>query len=450
MKNRRMMMALLTVTALLFILAIYQVMLIFWQRSSEAESGEKDVQEGQAANMLKPQELYMTLGGPEEGSYARLTAGTEGFDLLFDQAYAVLERVLSEKAQVFTIVENELPWERERCVFSYDFLVESLLIEAQLENAEIKLPYGSWSEIWIMPSQTASQQIEIYLLHAQERQYLRVQGGSWEWAENQQLLNGLLQQTSIQKKEYLVSNWAWPGMFAQPGYVLEQTQKETAYKVTAGSAFLQKQEMNTERMQEYAMRFFEYPETVSVKEADNTMLFINEKMTVKLDASGRVQYVETLTDAEKEKISMKEAYQLAVSFLREDMERLQQTDIGYTFSGYEVSDDQYVFYFNYLIHGIPYRMEQVKTVEWRMKFPVKITVEGSKVRRYERYVMDMEIDAGSAYELQTTWLDAVGMLQRKNWELEEVPRLAYYLSGNRLVLQWEAETREGRAWTMAG
>ncbi len=441
----------LTAIALLFVLAVYQMVLIFWEMPGGG-SGEKqrDEQELLSTNLLRPYVMYITLGGSERGSYARLDQEDEGFEAVFEQGYEVLERLWREKGQALLISEEALPWEREKCIFTYTFQPDTVLIEAQLTDAETVLPQESWQEIWILPSQSASQPVEIYFINAQSEQYAKLAGdGGWRWEENQHLLDILLQQGTLLKKEHLATDWAWPGAFEQAGYVLEQTQRETAYRVKAESAFLLDGEMNRERMQQYAMQFFEYPETVSTKETDNTMLYINEKMTVKIDASGRLQYVETLTDAEKEQIPMQEAYQLAVEFLQQDIERSQTGDVQCVFSGCERAGGSYVFYFNYLIRGIPYRMEPVKTVEWRMEFPIKITVEGKRVRRYERYIIDIEVEKDSAYELQSTWLDAVDLLEKRSWRLKEAPRLTYYLSGNRLVLQWEAETREGRAWTMA-
>lgn len=442
----------LAMIVILFVLAVYQMVLIVWEmQGGDGSSGQQSAeQESFYANLLRPYALYITLGGEEKGSYAKLSQESEGFETVFEQAYEVLDRLWQEGEDVILISEEALPREREKCIFTYTFQPDTFLIEAQLTASETDLPEKRWEEIWIIPSQSVSQPVEVYFINSQTEQYAKLMEESgWRWEENQQFLDVLLEQGAPLKKEHLATDWAWPNVFERTDYVLEQTQRETAYRVRAESAFLAEGQIDRERMQEYAMQFFEYPETVSIKETEYTMLFINEKMTVKMDASGRLQYVETLTDAEKELLPMQEAYRLAAGFLQQDIERSQTGDIRYVFSGCERVKDSYVFYFNYMIQGIPYRMEPVKTVEWRMAFPIKITVEGKKVRRYERYVIDIEVEKDSAYELQSTWLEAVDLLERKNWKLKEAPRLIYYLSGNRLALQWEAETGEGRAWTMA-
>lgn len=435
---------------LLLALAIYQIVLIFWDIPGQqiSQGHDQEVQRDQKANLLEPESIYITLGGAAEGSYGRVQPKDEAFEELFLQGYAVLKQVLSEgKAGDFEWAE--LPWEAEACVFDYPFTLESFVIEGQLDLKEGALADGRWSEIWIVPAQTRREELQVFLLDRETNECLRVQAGGSNREENEQLLDLLLEQAAMLKKSYVAVAKAWPDQFFLEEYVLEETQRETAGRVRAQSAFRLDGEMDTEQMRSYAMQFFDYPDTVSVRTSDSTMLFTNEKMTVRLDASGRLQYVETLTDEEKQQVSVSEAYQLAAGFLQEDLKRIPGAGYEVVFAGCEKQEESYVFYFNYRIGGIPYRMETAKTVQWRMKYPVKITVEGMKVRRYERYMLDIQVEPDSGYVLESTWMDAMDVLRKRSWSLKAAPRLTYYLMGDRLTLQWESDTWQGRAWIEA-
>lgn len=459
MKGRRQNAIFMMLSALLLALAVYWTLLIFWEmpggQMPQGAYGEAPLDE--EANLLRPGNIYMTLGAAEEGSYARLRPQEEGFEDVFARAYAVLERLLAEDDAAIS-QSSALPWRAEACILSYPFSFDRQLLADQLtlEEAGVfqkggageDLLQGSWDEIWIVPSQGQKEALQVYLLDQEMEQCVRLEGGRWDWEENQLLLEEVLQQTLALKKEYIAAAWAWPQEFSGHSYVLEQTQRETAVGATASSAFVKDGEMDTQRMRDYGMSFFEYPDTVSVKENDANLVLMNEKTTVKVDASGRLQYVETLTDAEKQQIPMREAYQLAAGFLRQDQQRLRGGNIEYVLARYEVQSGSYVFYFNYEIGGIPYRMERSKSVEWRTEYPIKITVEGTKVRRYERYVLDVQTELGSEKLLEDTWLSAADALEMK-WNLQSPPHLSYYLYGSRLVLQWEADTWQGRAWRSA-
>ena len=240
--------------------------------------------------------------------------------------------------------------------------------------------------------------------------------------------------------DYVALASVWPYEFESASFRPELSQHATASSVTAVSAFLEE-----DAMYDYAISFFEYPETVTVKEGEDFCLFSNEKITVRIDREGHVQYVETLTDEEKEAVSMKEAYQLAYSFLNRDLERLGTEELGVRLAGYDAAQGRYEFVFSYTIGGIPYRMQQSKMTNWAMDDVIQITIEGSKVRRYERYALDITLQQGDEYQLRSTWLDAANQLTKKKWSLREAPQLVYYTAGKQMVLQWEAQTEEGRA-----
>lgn len=427
----------------LLLLAFYQLTVIFWD-APMAQNEQTDTEQAlrdESANLLRPAEMMLTMGG--EALYSRLQPSDEAFDILFAPCYAVIEQVIQNAAQSGAagseaVSEQELPWQQAAVVLLYDFIIESDLIAAQLETSE-GLPEGSWTQVWVVPASSQQESMRVYWLGDDGRCW-KTEAGSYDAVQNQELLQQMLPIGTALPVDYVALASVWPYEFESASFRPELSQHATASSVTAVSAFLEE-----DAMYDYAISFFEYPETVTVKEGEDFCLFSNEKITVRIDREGHVQYVETLTDEEKEAVSMKEAYQLAYSFLNRDLERLGTEELGVRLAGYDAAQGRYEFVFSYTIGGIPYRMQQSKMTNWAMDDVIQITIEGSKVRRYERYALDITLQQGDEYQLRSTWLDAANQLTKKKWSLREAPQLVYYTAGKQMVLQWEAQTEEGRA-----
>ncbi len=426
----------------LLVLALYQIVLIFWEAPSQQENGiwYSVAQPDPDANMLRPEEIYFTLGGVD-GSYGRISKQEEDFEDVFLSAYELLSYVL-ENSEMETKAFSELPWAREACVFNYGFVLENDLILQQI-GLEKEIAEGSWSEIWIVPAQNRKEKVGIYMLDKEAEICLKAEYNAWDKEQNHFLLERLRDRESLLSKNYFSIRMAWPKQSLQGDYLLEDAMRETVYTIRTNTIFLLGKKMNSIQAERYAFRFFRYPDTVTIKESTEQILFTNEKITVKVDNTGLLQYVETLTEEEKKPVTMKEAYQLAVGFVKADLDWEKTAGLDFSFSGYEITEGQYVFYFNYLIGEIPYQMDAEKTKLWRMNYPIRVTVEGSRVRRYERYALDFELDMTTQRTLDHTWQDVMNEMAAQGMKLEGVPMLKYYYERNQMVLYWEAETDQG-------
>ncbi len=426
----------------LLVLALYQIVLIFWEAPAQQDSDVwySVAQPDPDANMLRPKEIYFTLGG-EDGSYGRIAKQNEYFEDIFQSAYELLIYVL-ENSELTEESFELLPWSKEACVLNYGFALESELIRQQI-GLEGKIQEGNWSEIWIVPAQNRREKSSIYMLDGETEIFLKAECDVWDLAQNQDLLEKLRDQESLLSKNYLAIRRAWPEQRLQGNYLLEEAMRETVYESGASAIFLLGAKLNPIQAERYARQFFQYPDTVTVKKSENQILFTNEKITVKVDDTGLLQYVETLTEEEKKLVTMKEAYQLAVGFVKADLDWEKITGLDFVFSGYEIIEGQYVFYFNYLIGDISYRMDTEKMELWRMEYPIRVTVEGSRVRRYERYALDFDLELENRYTLNQTWQDAMNEMAAQGLNFQGIPRLRYYYERRQMVLYWEAETDRG-------
>ncbi len=423
-------------------LALYQIVLIFWEAPAQRENEVwySVAQPDPDANLLRPEEIFFTLGG-EDGSYGRIAKQDENFEDVFSSAYELLTYAL-KNSELKTDSFDVLPWSREVCIFNYGFTLQTDLI-LQQTGLEKKVAEGSWSEIWIVPAQNRQEKTGIYILDRETDICLRAECDAWDQEQNHLLLEKLRNLESLLSKSYFAVKSAWPEEKLQGDYLLEDAMRETVYTIHASHIFLVGKKMNPLQAERYALRFFQYPDTVKVKESAGQILFTNEKITVKVDDTGLLQYVETLTEEEKKPITMKEAYQLAVGFVNADLDWERTSGQDFCFSGYEITESGYVFTFNYLIGEIPYRMDEERSKLCRMKYPIRVTVEGSRVRRYERYALDFELDMATPNTLDHTWQDAMNEMAAQGMKLKGVPVLKYYYERSRMALYWEAETEQG-------
>lgn len=434
---------------LLMALAFYQIELIFWEMPGKnANLSGSNTEPDEQANLLRPTHLYVTLGGSDEGVYGRISWRDESFEATFESVYELAAYILTE-GPIEPWDWDALPWRKPACVMVYEFSMGRDLLKGQLgklaDNKEIAEIDGSWSELWVVPAQRADEEAQVFLVDSMGKSCARAAVPAWRLEANQAMRNMLLERGLQTETTYVASDHGFEDYFAVNSYVLEQTKHEIAYEMTTRSAFAEEGEEGRARMDRYALRFFEYPDTVSVREEGNAVSYSNEKLTIKLDINGRMQYVETLTSEEKEMISMREAYQLAAGFVRDDMRRSEVSGFGIQFADYEITEEgQYTFYFQYTMGGFPFRMEEELVDRWHMPYPVRVTVEGSKVRRYERYVLDLVVEDMESYTLESTWLDAVAEFTMTGVQIDGAPRLIYTLWQDQLVLQWEATTKEGQ------
>ncbi len=426
----------------LLVLALYQIVLIFWEAPAQRENGVwySVAQPDLDANLLRPEEIYFTLGG-EDGSYGRIAKQDENFEDVFLNAYDLLTYVLKNselKEESFAA----LPWTREACIFNYGFALEEDLILKQV-GLKKEVAEGGWSEIWIIPAQNRQEKICVYILDREAEICLWAECSAWNMEQNHFLLERLRNLEGLLSKNYFAVEKAWPEANLHGDYLLEDAMRETVYAVRANTMFLLGDKLNPVQAERYAFRFFRYPDTVTIKENAEQILFTNEKITVKVDDTGLLQYVETLTEEEKKPMDIKEAYQLAVGFVKNDLDWEKSSELDFSFSGYEITEGQYVFYFNYLIGEVPYQMDEEKAELWRMEYPIRVTVEGSRVRRYERYAIDFVVDMAEQYTLDHTWQDVMNEMSAQGLQLRNVPMLKYYFEGSQMILYWEAQTNQG-------
>lgn len=437
---------------LLIMTAIVQVLVIFkMPQILRPQQGSQSGSQSGNVSILKPQVMFLTLGGQDSGAYARLTLSEDGFESLYESAFDLLETQAPELT-FERCSADQLPWQRAQVIFSFSYEIGKEVVNSQLGTAV----EGSYNEIWIVPSLSEDQKTQICFYNSYTGACLIGSSEPGLTEENRDLSQKLLEAGFDKEKRYVELSKAFPGAFSDgQAFLPEVSQHETIERGSAVSAFYddQKQE-DTSRMDAYAMQFFRSPATVTRQTVSQGILYSNEKISLLVDPEGRMDFVETLTDEEKETVTVDKAYKTAVSFLKDDIARSESSRSPGAFLSVDLADysenkdGSYTFYFNYRINGFRLRMESSKAVLWDMNYPAIVTVQGQKVRRCQRLVLNVAMDTEKEYTVGENWLDAADQLS-KEWLLRTPPELVYYISAGTLIPEWEADTAQGRTWFSA-
>ena len=428
---------------ILLALAVVQVFLIFGQRNKKTETYVEAFGGGESkVSLLTPDAIYVTLGS-EDGSYVRLETDDEAFNALFSDCISLVRRMTL--SNWFTEESAAaLPQREAAIIFSYP-----VLMNMDLMLGEMELSFGTdlvyaFDQLWILPALEEIKTPRAFLVNTTAASVMQLEVGSREWEENLSVYSRMLLLGTTREKTYLNAQYVFDNHIGG-GFVLQPSQKEIIITGKIGSYFnspVMSWEDTQKRISAYGLSFFEYPDTVTVDQDEDRTIYMNEKISIRINKSGLVEYVETLTNLEKEAVSLKEAYRIASDFLLLDLSRQSGIHPVPVFAGYEKVQDEYVFYFDYLLdhHVLVPRLTGTN-----LTHACKIVVRGTKVQRSERLALELHLNRDRK-TLTYSWLD---MANREEASVKELPRLVYYDVNGTIVPRWVMETKDGKVERMA-
>ncbi len=428
----------------LLALAILQITLIFGQRGRGKEISP-DVQSrgGSQASLLTPGAMYITLGS-EDGAFIRIETEDEAFGSLFSDCLQLAKR-MSMSNWFVEDSSGHLPRQEAAIVFSYPVLMNMDLIREEMELSFGEELSYAFDQLWILPSLEAMETPRIFLVNTGAENIMRLEAGSREWEENLSVYSEMLLLGTTRDRTYLESSFVFDKPADNGGFILQPSQKEIILTGKIGSYFnspvMSKEEIK-KRISAYGLSFFEYPDTVTVDQDDDRTIYMNEKISLRINRNGLVEYVETLTNLEKEKVSLKEAYRIAFDFLLLDLSRQSGIHPVPVFAGYEEKQDEYVFYFDYMLD---HHMLVPRLTGSSLEHACRIVVRGTKVQRSERLALELHLNRDRK-ALTYSWLD---MANREEAATKKLPLLVYYDVNGTIVPRWVMETNDGKVERVA-
>lgn len=359
-----------------------------------------------SASLLAPYEMYLTLGDTQE--YVRICDTSGYYPELWSAGEEMIALITDGVREMESISEEELPGEHAVLILQYACSLEQSALREWLPVAledEVSI-----REIWIQPAISDNEQPVLYFLNWEQQRFYRINGDvPWDHAVNQSFCEELFRVGEAVSPVYLDGRRSFPEVFLGGSYLLRQELIAPIYDISYSPAFTGKDgSFQREEASRYAMHFFAHPDVVkAVEEQEDFIWYADEKRTLRMESSGLLQYVETPEKAEREKLSLTEAYQLAMGFLEEDMECDDIQLLELYLAKYAVDDGGYTFWFNYKLDTIPFVMDEEKKKDWGIEYPVTVTVEGSVVRYYERYLVDMSLRQEQLLRLRTSYIDVL-------------------------------------------
>ena len=455
--RRREWMAFWIVSSLLVVLALIQISMIFWEGTTQ-KSGEPLLESTmEDYSLIEPQNIYLSIRGnrdflliPDETGDQQLLAG-QAMDLLrlmmpsaMVQAYGASEKRI-DRILPGTVMVMDLEQFRT-----------SEELRAEFSLPENRVPAGSFDQIWLVPALSVMEDVTVCFLNTQTGSVLEAVGGAYLTDENRDILRNIMNLASSVDADHLWQNDAFDGSFEKQGFVRIAGHQSGA-RGSLDSPFLVDGAPAFTRMRRYGMSFFEFPDTVSERifskdGAENSdtaagFFFSNEKVTVRLSSDGHLIYVETLTELEKEPVSLDQAYDIAVSFISRDMGFPGGEKASWTLRETRRSGSDYVFCFDYKLDGLLLNMDRYLQDHTQMEAPLIVTVRGSKVCRYERMLTALQQEEPAV--LRYTWMEVADQCAAEGIELLAPPALVYEASFGQIFLYWKIETPEGYLYRFA-
>ena len=410
-------------------LALFQIGRLFWNPERPVDTAPADEAIEVRSSMIAPQTIYISLKG--QTGFVGVPDRTGDHLTLLAESLTLLHDVLPSSVQMLE-AESEVPFLETVCCLDLPLAIGAEAIRAEMDVPENRFPDGSFDQIWIVPARSLTEDVRIYFYNTKDQTIRASAGGTYTLESNQSLLRTIVDLLRSVDSSYVWQDQAFPSVFERDGF-LRSEGKVSGTKGQISSFFQQDEGFGDIRMRRYGMSFFDYPDTVTEKKLGEDLLLSNEKITVRLSPDGHLVYVETLTGDEKNEIGLSEAYDTADAFIRADM--AQTGDLSWRFVGYEVNGDEKIFYFDYVIDGYLCPLDPLLQEKWSMSSPIVVTVCGSKVRRYERYVC--QIQMGQVSELRYDWKQIMDRCAREQIDVTEPPSLTYQMTRGQLFLVWK-------------
>lgn len=449
MKQRQKDILYIVVSLALSISAIGQAFALFAASPGTASSPSENTASASSASLLQPVSQYMTAGGVEESGYIYISPSSESGRSLFQDALSLMKASLSDAEFTKSSLKESFPGGTPALVLQLGYTAGRDVLSSCLDIPEENLPSLRFDQIWIAPATAYGQKPRFGFYRSTTASFYTASGGSYFQTSNTSLIDTMSTVGFQQEKHYLRTDAAWPDAFEGDFFVPDSKTPQTALSYQTRLHFTSLDAEEGSSLYAYAMSFFDNASTVSHTASESSVLFANEKFALKVDEGGLVTYVNTPTDAEKEGISLSQAYEKAAAFLTRDLARQGSTAISFFLSDYQVTENGAVFFFDYQVGGYPCRLPDVKKEKFGLEHAVKVSVQGSVVRRCERYLLDVFF-TGESGTLTYSWMDIMNQYSHMGYTLTEPPSLCYELSLGRLMLLYTIETTQGTQYVYAG
>lgn len=412
-------------------LSIYQVYSIQENLEDTVHDAETAKEKASviSSSLLTPHEMYITTG--HENGYVKVEATSGYYPVLTEQSRLFMEEAAERSREVQEISQMELPEDRVVIAMRYAYMLEHVAVR---ELLSLEIEEDQWvQEIWLQPAMSDQEPARLYLINWQTEQYMQLESDiSWNDTVNQSLCQSIYSVTDVLDAQYWAAWKSFPDVFQGGCYYMQQESDIIVYEAALEAAY---DPYNAEK---YVKHFFSYPETAKpIGDSGTSVWYADERQTVRLDEDGFLQYVQTPERTQEKTTSLTEAYRIAASFLKEDLEWDAMRLLEIYLCKYEINEGSYTFYWNYKLDNVILQMDPERQEDWNLPYPIKITVENGIVRYYHRYLVNKVMEADRFYKVPVSYMKAIEKCREMGvYGVIEAMELGYIESGEQLEMCW--------------
>lgn len=391
------------VAALLLIWLQQQLKHVYRNVGSMAEREEQEEELTEAWSLLQPGEIFLTVGRGGESGYGRLSRSDVNFSDVFVHNMRFLQSCL-QKGEGVRETEENFPWDRPACVFVYDLILETDLLQPAAGERELDAGL-SGEEIWLFPSTAFDETAQVWIVNWAEGVFWKFEQASYYAEENREFLQLLQKQLKTIRKEWRCLKESFPDSFSKNGFVLRSERNIGVETSCLQVPFLEPDGLIREEADSFAAGMFEYPDSMQcLQVSEKQALYTNGAVTLSLRSTGEIRYTEALvhdgvtTDAGRD-------YQAALIFIREKLSSCLPEEIECRLSGFRREEGTRCFQFDYYWNSIKICME-----DWLpegLPAPAEITVEGGRVRSARFLPLEKAENERVFQVLETSWTAAL-------------------------------------------
>lgn len=388
---------------ILIVTSIYQVSLIR-ENLSDIEDVVEKGETGAASSLLTPHAAYLTAG--ENQGFVKIEATSGYYPQVCRLSRKMIEHVVSKGYDVQNLVKGELPDTAPLMVLQYAYVLEHTALK-ELLSLSMKDSYG-FQELWIQPAVTMSDAVSVYLINWEEDVFLQlISEVSQKDAVNSGFCEMVYEITDTGEDLYR-AGWKQYPESMQGVYYRKEESSQVLYDVQLVPSYYDQDGFRMEEAEEYVRHFFPYPDAVrSIGNDEEIVWYADEKRTVRLEKDGFLQCVQTPEQSDTTKVSLEDAYEMAASFLEEDLNADENRFTDVYLCEYVIEDATYTFYWNYKLNNIPLNMNPERQQQWELPYPIRVVVEEGMVRYYHRYLVNPEVRTNSMKELAVSYMEVL-------------------------------------------
>lgn len=398
------------VLVILIIGSIYQIITLWFDNVSDRnffysfiENATDIVAENTAQTkqyMIQPRQLGVYLGASDKDFTVvnRLNPDYEG---LYGESLKAITSVM-KKGRPYEVYDDDvLLWEDRGIVFCLGYSLSKADLAVDLDvNERLFNGLKTTRTIGIIPANDKNNLMKVYFIDEESQVVYMYSLSQKEVEELNDLLNSYIDKTDGKGLAAYISTFKNDIDLFKSIILLPLTTEGVFYsdEILLQTPFVTELGIDKAALEPYVNGFFTNFDVAWQIEQVDGIVYGDESVVVKYSNLGVLEYSRSNSKNVKQNIS--EAFNVAQEFISKDI--LLSKELYYL-EGYNKSGgDGYTFYYGYAYDSLPLQLEVQLSANEDKVYPMEITVENGRVKKYNRILINGQDPDGlkEVYEIK--------------------------------------------------